>query len=265
MMKCEEEHVFAPEFAVNRLIATLLVFLGLSGTAFAAPAALQGTPYYMDRMALPPNARVESVIFERGPRGTASRVFARGTEIQKADAPLIYRVTYDDARIRPDRRYYLEIRIRAPGGRVAYVTPAPVPVFNGETAATDRVLLRRVDGRSPVQPGSTRLTGSWLAENIRGGGVIDRLQSILQLDADGKVSGSGGCNRMMGKAQISGDTISFGAIASTQMACTPAAMSQERKFFDALAEAKFWRVDEPRRKLFLLDAQNNPLIVFSRM
>ncbi|MBA3742975.1 META domain-containing protein [Sporichthya sp.] len=43
--------------------------------------------------------------------------------------------------------------------------------------------------------------------------------------ADGKVSGSDGCNRFNGTATIAGDTITFGPIASTKMAC-PAAAGQ---------------------------------------
>ncbi|MGL5737034.1 MAG: META domain-containing protein, partial [Beijerinckiaceae bacterium] len=109
------------------------------------------------------------------------------------------------------------------------------------------------------------LVGAWRAEDIGGGGVMDRLQSVLQLDADGTVSGSGGCNHMTGRAVIKDNAISFGQIASTKMACTPAAMAQERKFFDALAAVKFWRIDAARQKLFLLDGQKNPLIVFGRM
>lgn len=107
--------------------------------------------------------------------------------------------------------------------------------------------------------------GRWLAEDVDGGGVIDRLQTILEIAEDGAVSGTGGCNRMIGKATIAGNALTFGTIASTQMACTPAAMAQERKFFDALEKVRSWRVDIQRRKLTLLDAQGKPLVVFARM
>ena len=116
-----------------------------------------------------------------------------------------------------------------------------------------------------AQPAPPPLAGSWLAEDIRGGGVLDRLQSILTLAADGSISGTGGCNRMRGRAAITGDMISFGRIASTRMACTPAAMDQEQKFFAALSEVKFWRVDARQRKLILRDGNDQTLLIFSRM
>ncbi|MGL4324035.1 MAG: META domain-containing protein [Beijerinckiaceae bacterium] len=116
-----------------------------------------------------------------------------------------------------------------------------------------------------AQPAPPVLAGSWLAEDIRGGGVIDRLQSILTLAADGSLSGTGGCNRMMGRAVITGNMIRIGRIASTRMACAPAAMDQEQKFFAALSDAKFWRVDARQRKLILRDGSDQTLLIFSRM
>jgi putative lipoprotein len=107
--------------------------------------------------------------------------------------------------------------------------------------------------------------GHWLAEDIRGGGVIDSLQTILEIAEDGAISGTGGCNRMAGKATISGDSIAFGRIAATRRACAPATMDQEAKFLAALEEVRAWRVDPSRGKLTLLDESDNALVVFARM
>jgi putative lipoprotein len=112
----------------------------------------------------------------------------------------------------------------------------------------------------PTQP-----IGRWLAEDIRGAGVIDHLQTILDIAADGTISGSGGCNTMRGKATISGDSIAFGPIASTRRACPVAVMDQESRFFFALRDARTWRLDPIRRKLALLDAAGRPVVVFARM
>lgn len=93
-------------------------------------------------------------------------------------------------------------------------------------------------GQQPADKASP--IGRWLAEDIRGGGVIDNLQTVLEIAEDGKVSGSGGCNRMSAVATVSGEDITFGPIAATRMACAPASMNQETKFFAALAEARTW-------------------------
>lgn len=107
--------------------------------------------------------------------------------------------------------------------------------------------------------------GRWLAEDISGGGVIDRLQTVLEIAGDGRISGTGGCNRIAGTARIKGARISFGPIVSTRMACPPAVMDQERKFLAALEKARRWHVDPARGKLALLGARGRPVVVFSRM
>ncbi|WP_458760200.1 META domain-containing protein [Afipia sp. TerB] len=105
--------------------------------------------------------------------------------------------------------------------------------------------------------------GSWLAEDINGGGVIDRLQTTLQLGADGKVTGTGGCNRYMGRAILKGDAITFGPMAGTRMACPPAVMDQENKFHAALETVRSWRIEQGR--LLLLDSSGNVALRFSTM
>ncbi|MBC9926642.1 MULTISPECIES: META domain-containing protein [unclassified Leucobacter] len=41
----------------------------------------------------------------------------------------------------------------------------------------------------------------------------------LQLGEDGKVSGTDGCNRLVGTFEVDGDTVTFGPLASTMMFC----------------------------------------------
>jgi putative lipoprotein len=109
------------------------------------------------------------------------------------------------------------------------------------------------------------LNGRWLAEDIRRGAVIDRVQTILEINTNGAVSGTGGCNRFTGRASIASKRITFGPIASTRMACTPAVMNQEGNFFAALGVVRAWRIDTVRHKLLLLDGNGNPVVVLARI
>jgi heat shock protein HslJ len=89
------------------------------------------------------------------------------------------------------------------------------------------------------------LTGTaWLAETIMGRPVIDYSASTIAFEADGRVQGRGGCNRYFGTAAIDGERVSFGAMGATKMACVPALMDQETRFFQALASAERWSFDE---------------------
>lgn len=108
-------------------------------------------------------------------------------------------------------------------------------------------------------------TGKWLAEDIDGGGVIDRLQTTLEIRDDGIVNGMGGCNRYAGSAKIDGTTIKFLPMASTRMACSPAVMNQESKFHSTLEKIRTWRIDQAQRKLLLLDRQGFEMMRLSQM
>jgi heat shock protein HslJ len=87
------------------------------------------------------------------------------------------------------------------------------------------------------------LVGSWLAEELSGRGVIDDLQSVLEIREDGTYGGMAGCNNFTGVFGLSGETATFGPTAATRKMCAPAVMVQERKFFDALKGELGWQID----------------------
>ena len=81
------------------------------------------------------------------------------------------------------------------------------------------------------------LTGrTWVVEDIGSAGVIDSARATLGFERDGRVYGSGSCNRYNGPVTLTGETLSFGNLATTGRACPDAIMTQERRFFDALTE-----------------------------
>jgi putative lipoprotein len=114
---------------------------------------------------------------------------------------------------------------------------------------------------APASPPS----GRWRAESIRNRGVIGDPQTVIDIAADGRVTGSSGCNRISGKATLNGAHISFGPMISTKMACAPVIMDQESKFLAALGDTRLWRIDEQRDKLILVDAKGITVLRLARM
>ncbi len=109
------------------------------------------------------------------------------------------------------------------------------------------------------------LVGShWRAEDIGGAGVMDRGQPTLQIMPEGRIAGSGGCNRYTGAGTLANGKATIGQLASTRMACPPTAMNQEAKFLAALASATRYEV---RRDglLILMDPNGLPVLRFSRI
>lgn len=101
---------------------------------------------------------------------------------------------------------------------------------------------------------------------LQGQDIVGDPQAILEIAEDGAISGTGGCNRIVGKATIAGDKITFGRMAMTDMACMPAAtMERERRFLTALDTVRSWHVGPRGDRMALLDAANKPLLILGRM
>jgi putative lipoprotein len=84
---------------------------------------------------------------------------------------------------------------------------------------------------------------TWVAEDIGGRGVVDRVQSTVRFGADGRLTGTGGCNHMFGTYEADAGTLRVGPMGGTQKACPPAVMDQETKFFAALGGARTYAFD----------------------
>lgn len=118
-------------------------------------------------------------------------------------------------------------------------------------------------GMTLAIPAIAAPSGKWLAEDIGGGGVLDRIQTTIEFGPDGSVAGSGGCNRFFGKAMADGANLRFGAMGGTRMMCPPAVMTQEGKFQQALDSTRSYALKDG--KLELLDASGAVLVRFAAM
>ena len=79
----------------------------------------------------------------------------------------------------------------------------------------------------------------WRAEDIGGGGIIDRSRATLTFGADGRISGSASCNNYSGSYTLDRGALSFtSTMVATQKACVPSLMDQERRFLAILGAAR---------------------------
>jgi len=236
--------------------ASLVLALPVAAPAHAKERILRGTVSYRERIALPPRAILEVSIIDLAPDAPES-IFAVTQTRTRNQLPIPYRLRFDDTRIRRGHTYMLQARILV-DGKVWFATATRHQIRG---PIQPEVLVQRVaaQAEAPIPK------GKWLAESIRNGGVIDNLQSTIEITADGQVTGKGGCNGFGGKATVTGDKISFGPLVATQMACPPAIMDQETKFLGALNDARRWLVDDQRGKLILFDAANKEILLLARM
>jgi heat shock protein HslJ len=110
--------------------------------------------------------------------------------------------------------------------------------------------------RATFDPQSTALAGtSWRATAVNNGrGAVQGLLSgstiTLAFDDQGRISGSAGCNRYMGRYTVSDGVLKLSPAASTRMACPDDRLAaQEDAYLKALATVSTLRMEADRLEL----------------
>lgn len=79
----------------------------------------------------------------------------------------------------------------------------------------------------------------WVPLEIDGVAVPEGAGLSLQVDFDGRVQGTTGCNRFTGTADLDAGVMQFAGMAMTEMACLePARMEREAAWLKALGEVR---------------------------
>jgi heat shock protein HslJ len=104
------------------------------------------------------------------------------------------------------------------------------------------------------------LNGSeWLLADLAGTAVVYDSKASLDFLDSGRVAGNASCNRFTGSATISGNTLKFGPLATTMMACAdPKVSTQETTYLKALAAATRYEWHNPYLFIFC-DGFDKPL------
>ena len=108
----------------------------------------------------------------------------------------------------------------------------------------------------PINP--TPLEGTeWELVELDGDPVVlgeGESRPYLVLDPDGPhLSGSGGCNRLLGRFECVDDALRFTPVGTTRMACSAEVMRREATFLDALAATMRFELEGPSLVLLAED------------
>jgi heat shock protein HslJ len=120
-------------------------------------------------------------------------------------------------------------------------------------AAVSFFLLAGCSGVAATGPKSSRLD-SLPGHTLAAQGVV-----TLQF-ADGRASGSDGCNRFAGGFQADAQALQFAQLAGTQMACTPELMAQASAVTGALMATRAYR--DAGERLELLGADGTAVAIY---
>lgn len=131
-------------------------------------------------------------------------------------------------------------------GRIRYQS-ANVRVLVESIGCADSAVNRNYRDKVTVEAKGKRVTGcggpvatltslndtNWTIEKINGRPTIPNQTANISFAAD-RISGTAGCNRLMGGYKVDGQSLSLSGIATTRMACPQPQMEQERAVIDIL-------------------------------
>jgi putative lipoprotein len=252
---------FAPPSRV-----ALAVLLGSIAGALTAES-IQGTATFRERIAVPATAIFEVALEDVSRADTPAETIARTRMWSPGNPPIAFTISYDPAKIRAGRRYAVRARVLV-DERLLFTTDTAVPVLTGLSPRSVSLMLRRASAETitPVTPGgSGSLEGTYWRAIELGGRPTPAQDSSreahLTFQPDGRVSGSNGCNRIVGSHTRRGDAVTFGQMAETRMACIGAAAEVERRFRSAMKATT--RLTIAAGRLELYDSSGNRVAVFA--
>jgi len=203
---------------------------------------IKGTVTYRERIALPSDAVIEVSLLDTSIQDAAANHIASTTvRPEGRQVPISFELPYDGKMIQLNRMYAVRASIRS-GDKTMFTTNTVYPVITkGNPKSADLVLVS-VSGQTESEGGGL-VGSSWRLENFQGGAVLTPNQATITFPEGGMVTGNASCNRFFGTFEIRGETIKFGPLGSTKMACSEIIMSQETKYLKALHDAERFVVE----------------------
>ncbi|WP_050602916.1 YbaY family lipoprotein [Ruegeria sp. 6PALISEP08] len=230
--------------------ATLISNVAIAGT-------VAGNATYRERIAVPPDATL-FVELQDISLADAPAVTLAAQRYALTGVPAQFELTYDDALIKDGYRYAVRASVMQ-GQKLLFTTDTNYPVLTNGAENTADLLMVQVQHQDAAMLENTE----WVASGLNGAPIETEKRPELAFGQSGTFSGSGGCNRFSGQAEISANRIEFpDNMAATLMACPPPMDEVERQFLKAMQSVTTFAMQG--NALALLDADGEPVIKLTR-
>ena len=253
---------------MTRAATFTLAILGLIATSVAtlpqtaaAEIALSGKVTYRERMALPSGATLQVQLIDVSRPDAPATVEGETVIAHSGQVPVPFTLSFDSALIRPGHGYALSATISAEGSPL-FRNATRYPIDPLAPPIPTLLLLNLVPRGPPPLPAPAIANIAWHLTAIGGEDVAGEARATLSIGEDGRVGGSGGCNRYFAQAEIAGDKLEISAIASTRMACPPPISDAETAYFAALGSARTFAV--AGKSLVFIDKDGNKVLTLVR-
>ena len=238
---------------------SLLAVAGICAAVCSAAQAgtVEGTATYRERIAVLPGSTLFVELQDVSLADTPA-VSLAAKRYALTEVPAQFELTYDDALIKDGHRYAVRASVHQEGN-LLFTTDTTYPVLTDGTGNSVDLIMAKVNAQGVGMLENTQ----WVASEVNGTALDTEKRPQIAFGEAGAFSGSGGCNRISGKVEISGESISFpDNMAATLMACPPPLDEIEQQFLAALPRVvTFVQSDET---LALLNATGEPVLQFRR-
>jgi putative lipoprotein len=253
-----------------------LVLLLLSSLLYMAPVqsavpgsgglkTISGNIWYRERMMLPPGAEIDVILEDVSRMDVAATVIAQTSlKPEGTSPPYAYSLQYDPAKIQPNMRYGMRVRIEA-NGQLMFINTEHIPAFAHDSGEPVDVMVSRVGleqgGKSshPPKPDASLINTYWNPVELQGRpvtiGAGQRELHMVLTGRNNRVRGFSGCNRFLGHYAVSNDQLYFNQLASTPMMCFEA-MEQEQQFLETLGSASRFEIKGDVLMLYAADGRS---------
>jgi heat shock protein HslJ len=101
------------------------------------------------------------------------------------------------------------------------------------------------DGTTPEPTAAIDLAGtSWTLTSLGANAPVEGADAWLAFGPNGEITGSTGCNNLIGSYAVDGTALSFSTLGTTRMACPgDDLMAQDESVPEALTNVTRWQVD----------------------
>jgi putative lipoprotein len=239
-------------------LALPLVALGQNAPAEDTAGTVTGVATYRERIAMPKNATFEATLADVSKMDAPAETVGTAVMENPGNPPYHFSITYDPRRIVESHTYAVRATIKI-GDELAFTSDTTYPVITRGNGKEVNILLKSAGGRKTATAGENAHekvaleNTTWKATRVNDKDVVasenKRFPYIVLQSADHRVAGSGGCNRITGTYSVEKQTIHFGPMASTMMAC-PSGMDTEKDFLQALDQSRTWKIRTNELELY---------------
>jgi putative lipoprotein len=244
---------------ILRAIVLFAALVTSISAASAETANLEVTVSYRERIALPPDARLQVELIDVSRADAPARRIALQL-FAMTSAPMTVNLPYDRQVIDDAMTYAIVAEIWSGDERLFRSTERIDP-FDENGGKVD-ILLSMVEAGQETQDAPRSIAGvQWAATEVFGEPWGNDDPATLMIDDEMNFSLFGGCNRFRGQLVLMGGEIGFPRnFAGTLMACPDEVEALERRYLEALsASAGYVRYGAG---LVMTDARGNAVVHF---